>query len=324
VAGRRKRPRNRPDTMKDTASCAHVTYQPAEPPWVNSNRMKSAARETAPPFSDLHRKANRVTPVLMGQMHRLLLTALPKLAISRTSGWLARLPLPSALRPWLYGRFARRYGCDIEEAELKPADYRCLADFFQRGLRPDARPIDPQATLVWPCDGKIVTSGAIHDGRIPQIKGTDFSIRDLLIDNALGEALRSGTHATIYLAPGDYHRVHSPFSGEVLTHTHLPGGLFPVNPGAVNNIENLFIRNERHVLQYRLEDGRAAAVVLVAALNVGDTLIHSPCPRQVSIGEEIGRFGLGSTVIVLVAPGTPQWESLSPETIVRVGQQASP
>jgi phosphatidylserine decarboxylase len=252
----------------------------------------------------------------------LLLSALPKVLLSRATGMVTDIPLPRALRPALYRAFARRYGVDLGEVDGDLADFRTLGEFFRRPLREAARPIDAGAALVWPCDGRIVSSGPIREGRVPQVKGVDYSLSHLLVDGALAERCASGSQTTIYLAPGDYHRVHAPFAGQVLRQWHVPGGLFPVNPPARASVPDLFVRNERVVLECRLDDGRTGAVVMVAALNVGDIRIRPPVPRTVDLGEQLGAFGFGSTVIAVVEKGAAAFPELAPETAVRMGARA--
>lgn len=256
----------------------------------------------------------------MSAVRRLLLTALPKVLLSRLTGLLCSVPLPRWLRPGVYGWFARRYGAALDEAATPVTDYRSLQAFFRRALRPGARPI-AAAAMVWPCDGRIVTTGTVHHGAITQVKGNDYDLADLLGDRALAAALDGGSQATIYLAPGDYHRVHSPFAGEVEAVSALPGTLFPVNPPAVRCIERLFVRNSRHVFRCRLSTGQPAAVVMVGAYNVGGTIV-TRASGPVSTGEELGQFGFGSTVVVIVGPGAAAFRDLPPEQPVRMGQPA--
>jgi len=250
-----------------------------------------------------------------------LLTCLPKVALSRACGLLCGMPLPRALRPRLYGWFARRYGADLGEVAGDLTDFRSLQQFFQRPLQPTARPV-ADAPLVWPCDGRIVTTGPVTDAAIEQVKGRRYPLADLLGDVDLAASLADGTQATIYLAPGDYHRVHAPFAGEVLDVRALPGTLFPVNPPAVRCIDRLFARNSRHVFACRLADGRAAAVVMVGAYNVGGTSV-TKARGAVRAGDEIGRFGFGSTVVVVVGRGAPGFTVATPELPVRMGAAAS-
>lgn len=254
-------------------------------------------------------------------VRRLLLKALPKVALSRATGGLARVPVPRALRSFAYRAFARRYRVDLSEMQGTPADYPTFAAFFQRPLRAGVRPL-AAAALVWPADGRVVAAGPLRSARIAQVKGVDYALADLVADGQLAEALAGGSQATVYLAPGDYHRVHAPFDGEVLSVRRVPGGLFPVNDKAVRCINGLFVRNERLVLESRLDDGRRAAVVLVAALNVSDTTTASGIPGQVSRGQEIGRFGLGSTVVTVLAAGTPSIPEHAPGRAVRLGASA--
>lgn len=257
----------------------------------------------------------------MSAVGRLLMTALPKVALSRTCGWLCSLPLPSRLRPRVYGWFARRYGASLDEADGDLASFASLQQFFRRALRSGVRPI-AASDLVWPCDGRIVTVGTVTRGRIEQIKGRDYALADLLGDTALADAFEGGSQATIYLAPGDYHRVHAPFAAEILAVRALPGTLFPVNAAAVRGIRNLFVRNSRHVFRCRLPAGTPAAVVMVGAYNVGGTTV-TRSSGTVRPGDEVGQFGFGSTVVALVGPGGPTFTDLPPEHPVRMGAPAS-
>jgi len=250
-----------------------------------------------------------------------LLTALPKVPLSRACGWLASLPLPRAVRPRCYGWFARRYGASLAEIDGELASFRSLQQFFRRSLRRGARPI-AAVPLVWPCDGRIVTCGPVRDGRIAQVKGNDYALADLLGDTGLAAALDGGSQATIYLAPGDYHRVHAPFTVAIERVTPLRGTLFPVNPPAVRSIDRLFVRNSRHVFHCRLPSGVAAAIVMVGAYNVGGTLV-TRASGEARAGDEVGQFGFGSTVVAIVGPGGPAFAELPPEQVVRMGAAAT-
>jgi phosphatidylserine decarboxylase len=131
-----------------------------------------------------------------------------------------------------------------------------------------------------------------------------------------------GSQATVYLAPGDYHRVHAPLAAEIAKVIPLRGTLFPVNPPAVRCIDRLFIRNARHVFHCRLASGTAAAIVMVGAYNVGGTLVRR-AHGTVRAGEEVGQFGFGSTVVALVGPGAASFTAAAPETVVRMGGAAT-
>ena len=254
----------------------------------------------------------------MPSLRAALLTLLPKVALSRATGLLARTPVPGPLRAPFWRAFARRYGAELGEVQGELRDFRSLQAFFQRALRPSARPV-ADSPLVWPCDGRVVTAGAVAGERIPQVKGRDYALADLLGDPALARALAGGSQATVYLAPGDYHRVHAPFAATVESVRAIPGTLFPVNPPAVRCIRDLFVRNARHVFACRLDDGRRAAVVMVGALNVGGTSVTAKPGARVERGGELGRFGFGSTAIALLAAGAPAFADVPAETRVRMG-----
>ncbi len=254
----------------------------------------------------------------MSSLRRLVLTALPKVALSRLCGLVTRVPLPRTLRRGLFRWFAKRYGADLDQIDGPVDQFRSLAAFFRRPLRAGARVV-ADSELVWPCDGRIVTCGPLHGDRVPQVKGRDYALADLLGDAELAAALAGGSQATIYLAPGDYHRVHAPFAGHIDRVVALRGTLFPVNPPAVSCIDRLFVRNSRHVFHCRLDSGAAAAVVLVGAYNVGDTAIT--IERGVIVGgSEIGQFGFGSTVVVVLGPGGPGLPEVAAEQRVLMGQ----
>lgn len=257
----------------------------------------------------------------MTAVRSLLLHCLPKVALSRACGAFCSAPLPRWLRPRLYRWFARRYGADLAEVDGDLAGFRSLQAFFQRPLRPGARAVADVA-VVWPCDGRIVTVGPVVDGRIAQVKGRDYALADLLGDGELATRLDGGSQATIYLAPGDYHRVHAPFAATVRKVVALPGTLFPVNPPAVRCIRDLFARNSRHVFHCALADGTPAAVVMVGAYNVGHTAV-TVSSGPVARGDELGRFGFGSTAIVVIGPGGPALAATPPEQRVRMGGAAA-
>ncbi|MHC5063766.1 MAG: archaetidylserine decarboxylase [Planctomycetota bacterium] len=253
-------------------------------------------------------------------MRRILLQLLPKLALSRLTGLLTRIPLPRALRAPLYRSFARRYGAELDQVAGELQDYSSLAAFFARPLRAGARPL-ADSPLLWPCDGRVVTAGELEAQRIPQVKGREYSLADLLGEQELAAEISGGSQATVYLAPGDYHRVHSPCAAELLAIREIPGTYFPVNPPAVACIDELFLRNARVVFSLRLPGGRPAAVVMVAALNVGDTRVSASIGDHLAAGDELGRFGFGSTTVFILGPGETRIEDLEPELRVRMGEE---
>ncbi len=264
---------------------------------------------------------------------------LPKLALTRFAGLMAQSRagrLTQAQIRW----FVRRYGVDMSEAaQPDPAAYACFNDFFTRALRPDARPL-AQADWVCPVDGAVSQLGRIEGDQIFQAKGHHYSTQGLLGGDAeLARSFADGEFATIYLSPRDYHRIHMPCAGGLRRMSHVPGELFSVNPQTAAGVPGLFARNERVVCLFEMADGRPMALVLVGATIVGSMatvwhgVVNPPRPGQVrhwdyapgqhdlAQGAEMGRFLLGSTVVLLWPRGTVRlnadWQAGTP---VRMGQ----
>ena len=237
--------------------------------------------------------------------------------------------------------FARIAGVNWDEAASRePADYACFNDFFTRSLRDGVRPLtrDPRIVLS-PCDGRVSEIGTLDGDRLLQAKGRDYALADLLANDPACEALRGGRFATIYLSPRDYHRVHMPVGGRVKRMIHVPGRLFSVAPYTVRHVPNLFARNERVVSIFSTDDGPFAHV-LVGAMLVGSmetTWAGQVTPtrsREVGVtdyagegpvleqGQEMGRFNMGSTVILVFPPGYATWEEdLRPGDAVMLGER---
>jgi phosphatidylserine decarboxylase len=236
--------------------------------------------------------------------------------------------------------FAARYGVDMSEAaEADLASYTSFNEFFTRPLRHGARPIAP-VDFVSPVDGAISQFGAIDDHHMLQAKGHRFTTTALVGgDGALAALFRHGSFANLYLSPRDYHRLHMPCDGTLTRMIYVPGALFSVNPVTARGVPNLFARNERVVCVFESARHGTFVMVLVGATIVGSmaTVWHGVVnPKrtgsvsewsypagQVTLaqGEEMGRFLLGSTVVMLFEPGTiafnPQW---APERPVRLGE----
>jgi phosphatidylserine decarboxylase len=267
---------------------------------------------------------------------------LPKQALTALAGALARRPL-GPVTQLAIRRFIRRYAVDMAEAaQPDPAAYATFNDFFTRALRADARPL-AAADWVCPVDGAISQCGAIQRDRMLQAKGHDYTVGALLGgDTALAAAFTDGTFATLYLSPRDYHRIHMPCTGRLRQMVHVPGDLFSVNPTTARGVPGLFARNERVICVFEGErDGRRFpfVLVLVGATIVGSMatiwhgVVNPPRPgivrrwdygdRDIILprGAEMGRFLLGSTVIVLLPPGVaalnPDWAAGRP---VRMGE----
>ena len=204
-----------------------------------------------------------------------------------------------------------------EAVEEDPYAYETLNAFFTRVLKADARPIDNTATMVCPVDGRVSQAQAIENGRVFQAKGHDYSLLELVGGiNELAESFLDGSFATLYLSPRDYHRIHMPMDGKLTDMVYVPGRLFSVAPHTVNTVPRLFARNERLVCKFDTANG-PMIMILVGAVNVSaiDTVwagsvtppskrkvIHTTYPDvDISLkkGAEMGRFNLGSTVIML-------------------------
>ena len=268
-----------------------------------------------------------------------LMGLVPRSALSWAVGALTRLPAPPALHQAAMRAFARSYRVDLQEAELPVEGYRRFSDFFSRGLRPGARPVDVDPRgVVSPVDGAVSEVGRIEAGSCLQAKGIHYPVDRLLGDAELARAFAGGgSFATLYLSPRDYHRVHAPVDGRIVASRYLPGEFWPVNPATVRTKEALFCLNERLVTVLEGDLGRSA-VVLVGATCVGrirsaydDRLTHAGQPEgvrtyqpplPVAKGDEVGRFEMGSTVILLFEPGRVRWESwLQAGAAVRMGQR---
>jgi phosphatidylserine decarboxylase len=248
---------------------------------------------------------------------------LPLRAYTRAMRALGGLPLPEPLREPVFSRVAAAMGIDLTEAELPASAYRTFSDLFVRRLQPGARPIDtaPDA-LVSPVDAELTTRGEVRRGCVVQAKGIDYSLPQLLEDAALADSLEGGQFFTLYLRPKDYHRIHAPLAGRVLSHRTVGGRLLPVKPYMVRNVGDLLARNERLWFLLESELGRVV-VVCVAAAGVGTITVAEGLREgtQVEKGQEIAAFNIGSTVIVFAEAGC----RLGAEPIalgegVRVGQ----
>jgi phosphatidylserine decarboxylase len=250
----------------------------------------------------------------------------PQHALSRLTGWLAGVRHPLWLKNWAISRFIRMFGVDMTEAvESQPEAYTNFNAFFTRPLRAGLRPL-AEADIVSPADGCISQIGRIEESGLLQAKGRHYSTWALLGgDDERAAWFRNGTFATIYLAPRDYHRVHMPIDGELLATTYIPGKLFSVNSTTAAGVDRLFARNERLVCYFDTAAGPMAMVLVGAMVVAGIDTVWSgqvsppqrrpqrsdyrnlPEPVTLAKGEEMGRFQLGSTVILLFPEGRMQW-----------------
>ncbi|WP_144775691.1 archaetidylserine decarboxylase [Marinobacter maritimus] len=253
----------------------------------------------------------------------------PQLAVSRLAGRLADNDQNPALKNRVVKWFVKRYGVDMSEAaEPDPTAYPSFNEFFTRALKPGIRPVaEGDNTFVSPVDGAISQLGQVSGDRIFQAKGQSFSLIELLGgDTQRAEAFNEGVFSTIYLSPKDYHRIHMPLAGKLREMVYVPGKLFSVNPATAENVPNLFARNERVVCIFDTAAG-PMALVLVGAMIVGS--VETPwagvvAPNSSGVkaityegesaisfakGEEMGRFRLGSTVVMVMPKGSVSWDA---------------
>jgi len=268
-----------------------------------------------------------------------LVSVLPQHAISRVIHALARW----RWRPWknlLIRAFTRSYGVNLGEAASPERDaYVSFNAFFTRALAPGARPMaSDQNAITSPVDGVISEFGHISQDRLIQAKQQDYTLSELLGgDQALAQPFIDGQFATVYLSPSDYHRIHMPIAGKLQQMLHIPGRLFGVSSPMVRHIPRLFARNERVICVFESAAG-PMAMVLVGAIGVGsiETVwageVTPPRGRRIrswsythsqplyTAGEEMGRFNLGSTVILLWGAEAMRWQAdLAVGDTVRLG-----
>ena len=263
---------------------------------------------------------------------------LPKQALTAFGGWVATRRWGQATTR-LIAWFVNKYQVDMAEA-ARPniAAYSSFNDFFTRALHRDARPLAPGRWLC-PVDGAISQFGAVDHGQVYQAKGHSYSATALVGgDSALAAQFDKGSFATLYLSPRDYHRIHMPCAATLRQMVYVPGDLFSVNPTTARGVPGLFARNERVVCVFDTAHG-PMVLVLVGATIVGSMATvwhgvvnpprtgrisrHAYPPGQVALGqgEEMGRFLLGSTVVLLLPEAAPGWNpDWQPGGPVRMGQ----
>ena len=270
------------------------------------------------------------------------LRLLPRNALSRAAGRLAALRLPGPLRAAACRAFGRAVGVDFSEVRDPLGSFESLQAFFTRALRDGVRPVDPAAdALVAPCDGRWGAAGVVAQGTLLQVKGRPYSLAALLGSAKDAAAFEDGRYATFYLSPRDYHRFHAPCAVRVASARYLPGTLFPVNRLGLEGVDGLFAQNERVCAFFEIAPPGAGALCIVA---VGATLVGKVRVRfdelttnlrgarrterdyrgegaRYARGEEWGRFEFGSTLVLLLPPGSGELEIRPPGTALRLGSR---
>jgi phosphatidylserine decarboxylase len=290
--------------------------------WNNTGRF-AAPDHTRPTRQTGH------DPDMLAYLKSWPLYALPHHALSRLIFRATRIRSPLVVHVIRW--FVKRYRVELGDAENPdPRSYPTFNTFFTRALRPGARPLPESASAIaCPVDGTVSAIGALDDVRVLQAKGRDYSLVELLGGERNAAPYRNGRFATLYLSPRDYHRIHMPADGALTRMTYVPGRLFSVAPHTVATIPRLFARNERVIAHFDTAWG-PMAVVLVGAINVaaietvwaglvtpppGKTMRETEYPAQgegsvrLERGAELGRFNMGSTVILVFPPNAMEWDA---------------
>ncbi len=277
-------------------------------------------------------------PSLLDHLSTHLLRILPQHLLAAGMYRLMRAQTPW-LKELLITRISRHFGIDVSEAvEEDPSAYPHFNAFFTRALKPGVRPV-ATGSIVSPADGRVSQIGTIDGNSLLQAKGHTFTLDALLAgDRQAAERFHDGLFTTIYLSPKDYHRVHLPYAGSLRSMVFVPGKLFSVSEATTQLVPNLFARNERVICHFDTDLG-PMAVILVGAIFVGSmqTTWHGEVRGQraqatkwayqgeqrhrFATGDEIGRFNMGSTVIVLLPQGAAHWsETIAAGSAVRMGE----
>lgn len=266
---------------------------------------------------------------------------LPKHLLSRLVGKLAAAEA-GGLTHWLIKVFVKQFNVNMSEAQREnPEDYASFNEFFTRPLKEGLRPIDDRENvLAHSVDGTVSQFGEIEDDKLFQAKGHHFSLTTLLGGKPeLAQPFKGGRFATIYLSPKDYHRIHMPAEGTLTDMVYIPGDLFSVNPLTAENVPSLFARNERVVAYFDTPVGKMAMVLVGATIvasieTVWAGTVTPPAGRNVQHwqyekgseasvklgkGEEMGRFKLGSTIVVCFEPNAIDFADLEPGQVTRLG-----
>ena len=266
-----------------------------------------------------------------------LWSILPTLALSSLMFHLTRIKA-KAFKNVLINGFMKLYKVNLAEAEFEQAgSYTDFNHFFTRALKPNARPVDPDPrVMVSPVDGTISQLGDVRAGKMIQAKGREYSVTELLGGSKTAGLFQNGKFCTIYLAPHNYHRIHMPANGRLREWGYSPGKLLSVNARSVRLMDKLFTTNERVSAVFETDFG-PLALVMVGALFVGsletswagritppheqEAGLYTPMSPVVLLrGREVGRFNMGSTVILVAPPGMVAWRpQLKADSPVRMG-----
>lgn len=276
-----------------------------------------------------------LSKMIRDQLLNAVMPQLPKKYLSHYVGSVAYKDWPMPLAKLSVSAFAKLVGINSEEAEKPISEYKSVGELFSRRLKKGARPL--MGDRVHPCDSRITQSGKIVHGILIQAKGIKYTLEEFLPQTPWADEFEGGVFTTYYLSPKDYHRVHSPLKGKICWIKTFPGELWPVNYWSLRNIPGVLAVNERVAIGIETPQGRLI-LVMVGATNVGSMtfpfdpsvrtnqypfknrrlLIEYPTPKTVQVGDELGIFNLGSTVVVL-AESKLNWAQQEPGK-VKMGQ----
>lgn len=258
-----------------------------------------------------------------------VLRALPRVRISRAVGRLCDQPLPSVVSRAVTNAYCQAYRVELDDAALPSGAFPSFDAFFTRQLKPGARTLSSDA-LVSPADGMLSSQGVVDAGARIFVKGQPYDVGELVGDPRDAARYAGGEFAVVYLAPRDYHRVHSPVDGNITLVRGLPGDLYPVNSIGERHIPQLFVRNQRAAIVIDTPGLGRVTVVMVGAVIVGRITVSvlggpdvppgmHPLEPAVPVrkGDEVGIFHLGSTVVLLLEPGLAVARELGP---IRMGE----
>ncbi len=245
-------------------------------------------------------------------MFRLLTELSSRKWVSRLTGSFAKSRASRALIP----KFIQAYRIPAEEAEKPLQDYHTLNEFFTRRLQPSARPVDADPmSLVSPVDALITAMGPLNDQLIPNVKGQDYTLDELLNHSPRLESYRDGYMFVLYLSPRDYHRIHAPVTGRQTEREYIPGKVYPVNDRSMVNMRSVLSRNERQITYISHHYGEVA-VAKVGALNVSSICYADETRTSWNKGDELAYFEFGSTVVLLM-----QKHTFEPNELLTVGSR---
>lgn len=258
---------------------------------------------------------------------------LPTNSMSRLWGKFSR----SAISKRAVRGFAWIWGIDVSEAEFSADEYSNLNEFFTRRLKNGLRPVDSrQSIIVSPVDGRIVSQGVCDRDQMLQVKGINYSLYELLGDEAMARTFENGAYMTTYLSPHDYHHIHAPLDLRMTGYSYVPGRLLPVNPSSLSWIHGLYTNNERLILFAASPTG-SLALVMVGANCVGSirlsfadvvtnqagrgpTREHFSKAIKIRKGQELAVFEMGSTVVLILEPKHADFDQLQAGMSVRMGE----